>query len=177
MPDRPDVPLAPVAIEVDSPEFAIISGWPYPDSFVTRMLRDDIPYRLLFNNGRLWVYRDRDEQLVGFGSLDISDDCSRWTNGRAHPYIPLLAVNPTIRSLGYGTSIVRHLTWEASCIAQNSRWDHDALFLDVYTSSERAIRLYERCGFLKLTDLPIPDPVEAGKLYFVMAKHLSVAPV
>jgi len=174
--DRTPILLTPGAIDLDSPEFSAISGWPFADLFVGRLLRDDIPQRAMFNNGRVWVYRDPDGRLVGFGTLDVCEDYSGYTAGRPHPYIPLLAVNPTIKSLGYGTSIVQHLIGEAALLASRGGC-HDVLFLDVYTTSVKAIELYDKCGFMKLTDEPVADPLEDGKSYYVMAKRVAIAPV
>ena len=52
---------------------------------------------------------------------------------------------------------------------------HDVLFLDVYTTSEKAIRVYMECGFATVSPEPIPDPQEGGKTYIVMAKRISIA--
>src|SRR5690349_850202 len=93
------IPLSPAPIGLRSPEFAAISGWPYADPFVSRLLAGDIPQRVLYGNCRVWVYRDPQSQMVGFGTLDVCDDYQEYTGGRPHTYIPLLAVNPTIRSL------------------------------------------------------------------------------
>lgn len=175
MSDRPPIPLTPVLIELSSPEFAAIAGWPYPDPFVTRLLQYDVPQRVLFGNCRVWVYRDPDGRLVGFGTLDVCDDYREFTAGQLHPYIPLLAVNPTIKSLGYGTSIVRHLADEAAVTACRPGGCHDVLYLDVYTTSQKAIGVYTDCGFKLVTSDPIPDPHDDGKLYIVMAKRVAVA--
>ena len=40
------VPLIPVPIALDSPEFTAILGWPFADSFVLRLLQTDIPSKL-----------------------------------------------------------------------------------------------------------------------------------
>jgi len=175
MPNRQPIPLTPSPVDLDSPEFRAISGWPFDDSFVGRLLRSDIPQRVQFNEGRIWVYRDPEGPLVGFGTLDVCGDYSQYTASRPHPYIPVLAVNPTIPSLGYGTSIVRHLIGEAAFLAHRGDC-HDILFLDVYTTSEKAIHLYEKCQFVKLNDVAIPDPLENSKAYFVMAKRVAIAP-
>lgn len=129
-----------------------------------------------FNHCRIWVYRDPDGRLVGFGTLDVCDDYAGFTAGQAHPYIPLLAVNPTIKSLGYGTAIVRHLADEAALLAAGPGGCHDVLFLDVYTTSEKAIAVYRAAGFVTMTAEPIPDASVGGKLYLVMAKRLTIAP-
>ena len=89
-------------------------------------------------------------------------------------YIPLLAIHPTIKSRGYGTSIVRHLIDEAALLALRGLC-HDVLFLDVYTTSEKAIWVYGECGFAAINPEPIPDPQESGKTYIVMAKRISIA--
>ena len=87
----------------------MILGWPYEDPFVTRLLQSDIPQLVKSSSCRIWVYSDPNGQFVGFGSLVICDFFSEDTGGKLHPYIPLLAVNPTIKSMGYGTTIVRYL--------------------------------------------------------------------
>ncbi len=175
MSDRTPIPLTPILIDLASREFEAISGWPFADPFVARLLREDIPQRVQFGYCRIWLYRDPDGRLVGFGTLDMCDDCREFTGGKFHPYIPLLAVNPTIKSLGYGTSIVRHLIDEAAVLACQSLC-HEVLFLDVYTSSVKAIKVYADCGFAEVNPEPIPDPQEGGKTYLVMAKRVAIAP-
>jgi GNAT superfamily N-acetyltransferase len=177
MSDRTPVPLTPVPIEFGGPEFQAISGWPYADPFVSRLLRNDIPQRVQFGNCRLWIYRDPDGRLVGFGTLDVCEDYGEHTSGRIHPYIPLLAVNPTIKSLGYGTTIVRHLIDEAALLASRPGGCHDVLYLDVYTTSGKAIEVYTDAGFVQITPEPIPDAQESGKLYIVMAKRVTIASI
>ncbi len=147
MSDLTPISLTPIPIGLDSPEFKIISDWPFEDSYVGRMLRDDIPQRVRRGTGRIWIYRDPDGQLVGFGTIDVRDHYRAYTGGKDHPYIPLLAVNPTIKSLGYGTSIVRHLIRAAAVLASGPGGSHDVLFLDVYADNERGINLYRKCGF------------------------------
>ncbi|HET6573673.1 MAG TPA: GNAT family N-acetyltransferase [Fimbriiglobus sp.] len=175
MSDRTPITLTPVLVHPSSPVFAEISAWPFADPFVSRLLRDDIPQRVQFGNCRLWAYRDPDGQLVGFGTLDVCEDYSVYTAGKPHPYIPLLAANPTVKSKGYGTTIVRHLIDEAALLGYYLGECHDVLFLDVYTTSVKAIEVYTNCGFIPVTDPPIPDPQEGGKLYIVMARRVSVA--
>jgi ribosomal protein S18 acetylase RimI-like enzyme len=176
MSDRPLIPLAPVPIELDAAEFKEICGWPFADLYVGRLLRDDTPQRMQFGNGRTWVYRDPDNRLVGFGTIDVSDDCRDYTAGQLHPYIPLLAVNPTTQRCGHGTSIVRHLIGEAAILWRLQGDCHDVLFLDVYTVNVGAISLYQTCGFETITSEPILDPLEDDKPYIIMAKRVSIAP-
>jgi GNAT superfamily N-acetyltransferase len=170
----PPVPLTAVLIGLDSSEFQAISGWPFADAFVRRLLQEDIPQRVQFGNCSVWTYRDPDGSLVGFGTLDRCGDCSEYTGGKLHPYIPLLAINPTIKSRGFGTGIVRHLIDEAALLALRGLC-HDVLFLDVYTTNEKAIRVYTECGFAIVSPEPVRDPQESGKTYIVMAKRISVA--
>ncbi|SRR5579883_98786 len=170
----PPIPLTAVLIGLESSEFQAISGWPFADPFVKRLLQGDIPQRVQFGNCSIWTYRDPDGSLVGFGTLDICGECGEYTGGKLHPYLPLLAINPTIKSRGYGTSIVCHLIDEAALLALHGQC-HDVLFLDVYTTSQKAIRVYTECGFTIVSPEPIPDPQEDGKPYFVMAKRISIA--
>jgi GNAT superfamily N-acetyltransferase len=175
MSDRTPIPLTPAPIEFGSPEFEAISGWPFADPFVARLLKSDIPQRVQFGNCRIWIYRDPEGRLVGFGTLDVCEDYGSHTSGEAHPYIPLLAVNPTIKSLGYGSTIVRHLIDEAVLLACRPGGCHGVLYLDVYTTSVKAIEVYNACGFTQVTPEPIQDPQEGGKPYIVMAKRVSIA--
>ena len=170
MPDsREPIPLTAHSIQVKSTEFATICDWPFEDDFVKRLLRDDIPARVLFGNCQIFLYRDPKGQPVGFGTLDL---CAYYTvGGVEHPYIPLLAVNPTITSLGYGTSIVRHLVGEAAVLSQLISSCDDTVFLEVYSTSTRAVALYKRELFQPVTD-EILDSVE-NKPYVVMAKRVS----
>ena len=175
MPDRTPIPLTPTPIELGSAEFTALTGWPFTDPFVARLLRTDIPQRVQFGNCHVWVYRDPDDRLVGFGTLDVCDDYGAYTGGQLHPYIPLLAANPTIKSLGYGTTIVRHLIDEAALLACRPGGCHDVLFLDVYTASAKAIEVYTACGFVQVTSEPLQDPLDDNKPYLVMAKRVAIA--
>jgi ribosomal protein S18 acetylase RimI-like enzyme len=174
MAEFPLIPLTPTLIEIDSDEFNAICGWPFSDRFVGRVLRDDIPQRLRLNIGWIWIYRDRAGRLVGFGSLTICDDYSIYNDGHHHPYIPILAVNPTLVGCGYGTAILRHLVSHAALLTCNKYRESDVLFLDVYVSNVNAIRLYEKCGFVKIAHDPRYDPDEEN-YYIIMAKRVSIS--
>jgi ribosomal protein S18 acetylase RimI-like enzyme len=172
MPGHTPIPLTSFPITPDSPEFAAICGWPFTNPYVQRLLRDDIPQRVRFGHCRIWIYRDPDGRLVGFGTLDHCDDYAAYTSGLSHSYIPLLAVDPTIESRGYGTSIVHHLIEEATVLMSDPATCHDVLFLDVYESNKRAIRLYTKCDFRTVAG-PFSDPQEGGQSYVVMAKRIA----
>jgi ribosomal protein S18 acetylase RimI-like enzyme len=174
MADRTSIRLTPIPIELNNAIFHAICAWPFADNFVGRVLREDIPRRARFNGCRVWVYRDPDNEIVGFGTIEVCDDYRRLSQNRPHPYIPLLAVNPRKEKRGHGTSIIKHLVGQAALLAcQPTNACHDILFLDVYLSSTSAIRLYEKCGFVNLSDKPLHDPIE-NKPYIVMAKRVSI---
>ncbi len=172
--DHIRIPLTPVPVELDAAEFKEICGWSFADPFVGRLLRDDIPQRMLFGNGRTWVYRNPESQMVGFGTIDVCEDCADFTAGKPHTYIPLLAVNPMAQRCGHGTSIVHHLIGEAAILVRHKACSHDVLFLDVYAANAAAIKVYETCGFQTITVEPILDPDEGGSPYIIMAKRVSV---
>jgi ribosomal protein S18 acetylase RimI-like enzyme len=150
-----------------------ISAWPYPDEFVRRLLQNNIPEILHGGEARMWGYTDPDGELVGFGVLELNDIWSVYT-GMKHPYIPLLAVNPLVRSRGYGKSILEHLIDEATKIVRLQIDVAPVLFLDVYETSVRAIQLYERSRFERvITAAPLVDPDADGQIYFIMALRLN----
>ncbi len=177
MSDHTPIPLAFALVELDTPEFSEICGWPFVDSYVGRLLQDDIPQRMQNSYCQVWVYRDPDGRLVGFGTFDVCDDCRQYAERPLHSYVPLLAVNPAAERRGHGTSIVRHLIGEAAILGRRSRGYYDVLYLDVYTDNESAIGLYHKCGFVTLTDEPIPDPRENGRPYVIMAIRVSSPPI
>ena len=53
--DRTEIHLTPALAELGSPEFKEICGWPFADSYVGSLLRDNIPQRMLFGEGRTWA--------------------------------------------------------------------------------------------------------------------------
>lgn len=171
--EREPIPLSAALTQHNTPEYRTLLSWPYADPFVSRMLRTDIRERFLSGDCQVWVYRDPDGQLVGFGVLDLE---VYYTPAKPHPYIVLLAVNPTIKSLGYGTAIVNHLIGAATVLAADPTRCGDTLFLDVYTGNVKGINLYIACGFAIIDDEPIPDPAEAGKRYLVMSRSVAIEP-
>jgi len=158
-------------------EYDEILNWRYSDdeAFVSRLLKNDIPQRIQYKNGSLWVYRDRNNVLVGFGSLDFCDEYAQFANDGPHPYIPLLAVNPSMRGHGYGKQILNHLIDQAALVWAYNPQSCDRLFLDVYTTNKTAIGLYQRFGFIEINGEPIPDPDQGGETYIIMARRISIA--
>jgi len=174
------IPLVPIRTAPGLRDYLDLLMWPFsPHQFfevqITRLLQSDIPYRVMFSNGLVWVYRDPDGNTVGFGTLDICNEYDRFTGGRIHVFIPLLAVNPGFQKRGHGRTIVQHLIAESTGIIQSQSETSSILFLDVYRANSGAIALYEKCGFAVLNpDTPIPDPQENNEPYFIMAKGMSV---
>ncbi len=174
MPDS--TPLTPCLIAFDSLEFKEILKWTFADSYVGRLLRDDIPNRMQFGNGQTWIYRDLDGRIVGFGTIDVCEEYSEYTAGKPHPYIPLLAVNKEMEGRGHGKSIVLHLVNEAARLARTMQICCDILFLDVYADNSIAINLYSIFGFVNIKEEPIPDPNEGNRPFLVMARRVHAIP-
>ncbi len=180
----PPIPLTPVLTFPGKPDYEALLGWPFADDpfyegQVKRLLQTDIPNRTMNGVSRLcliYLYRDPEGNTVGFGTLDLCNEYERFTEGKPHTYIPLLAVNPAFQKRGHGFSIVQHLIAEAVLISRSVPAWSEYLFLDVYLTNQRAIALYEKCGFVKLNpDTPFPDPQENNEPYIVMAKNLAIA--
>src|SRR5206468_810787 len=95
-----------------------ICSWPFADQFVSRILREDIPQRVQFGNARIWAYQDTDNQIVGFGTIDVNKEYHYLTQGQRHPHIPLLAVKPGMQGRGYGGYIIDHLIGEAAFLTR-----------------------------------------------------------
>jgi ribosomal protein S18 acetylase RimI-like enzyme len=168
--------LTPSPIDIDSPTFDSLLQWRFEDEFergfVTQILADDIPQRMKYQNGAIWVYLDPDKNIVAFGTLSICEDYADLTGGKPHLYIPLLAVHPEQRGRGYGKAVVEHLVSEAACTVQASPTSvHSAVFLDVYEESVAAFNLYQNSGFVTLGN-SIIDPLN-GKTYHIMAKRVT----
>ncbi len=175
MSDRPTVPLRPVLTEVESPEYKAISGWRFDgaNAYVSRLLRDDVPRSVQFQQGQVWIYLDPGGQLVGFGVIDVCDEYDGHTAGLPHPYLRLLAVNPSIQSRGYGTSIVQHLIGQAVVFVRRGGCAQD-VYLAVYKNNERGIGLYKKLGFVTVGDESSLDPLEGDRPYIVIARRAAL---
>ena len=178
MSQQQPVPLTPILVAPDNADYRSLLTWPFSDQpffegQVRRLLQLEIPQRILFGATRIWVYRDPTQNMVGFGTLQVSNEYEQFTGGHFHSYIPLLAVNPVFQKRGHGRSIVEHLIAEAVLLRMASNLS-DHLFLDVYTANKGAIALYEKCGFAILNPhTPIADPLENNETFFVMAKKIA----
>lgn len=176
------ISLTPIRTIPGDSGFQAILTWPFAEQpfyegQVKRLLENDIPYRVTYGSCMVWVYRDPDGNTVGFGTLDVCKDYERFTGGKYHSYIPLLAVNPAFQKRGHGRSIVLHLIAEAVLIAESPAGCSELLFLDVYTANQGAVSLYQKCGFVTLNpDAPIPDSQENDEPYVIMAKRVVVTP-
>lgn len=164
--------LLAISVEISTPVFAAMQEWAFEEDFVARILAEDIPQRVKYGQGRVWVYADSQRNLVGFGTIDICKDYGDLTGDTYHAYIPLLAVHPDHRGKGYGRVVVDHLTGEAACtISEQPSRLHPAVFLDVYEQSAAAYALYQKCGFVDLAPDCLVDPIN-GERYRVMAKRV-----
>ncbi len=176
------IPLKAIQTAPGEPEYQALLAWPFAaqpfyEGQVLRLLKQDIPHRVTYSFGLVWVYRDPDGNTVGFGTLEVCKEYERFTGGKYHCYIPLLAVSPAFQKRGHGRSIVEHLVTEATLIAQSPADISDLLFLDVYAANQGAISLYTKCGFTILNaDAPIPDPQENNEPYFIMARRVAGPP-
>ena len=81
MSKRTPIPLTPILIELDSPEFVEIRGWRFDDAYVGRRPQDDIPWRIRRGTCRIWIDRDPGGQLVGFGTIDVCNEFGDFTGG------------------------------------------------------------------------------------------------
>ena len=177
MSDKPAIPLNPIPVNLDHPFIKDqIINWLFSasDSYVLRLLKHDIYRRVMIRKtGKLWVYLDPEQYVVGFGSLDVCRDHRVVTGNKLHTLIPLLAVNPAKQRRGHGTAIVKHLISEAERVVFQSKGScHDTLFLEVYADNKDGIELYSRRGFSYLSDSPAFDKKE-NRHYFVMIRKLS----
>ena len=169
-------------MEPKAEEFQAILNWPFPDhpfykTQIKRLLQNDIPQRVAFNNCQVWGYRDPEAKTIGFGTLDLCSEYKRFTNDKPHCYIPLLAVHPDFEGRGHGRSIVQHLIFvaELARILRGPENCSEYLFLDVYTANQPAISLYEKFQFGILADNPpIQDPDENNETYVIMARKLAL---
>ena len=179
-PSPPTITLQPVRTSPGKPDYQALLSWefasePFYQGQIPRLLQSDIPHRVNYGSGFVWVYRDANNDTVGFGTLDVCEEYERFTGGKFHPYIPLLAVHPKFQRRGHGRRIVDHLIGEAVSFARNAPSMSNRLFLDVYKANEAAISLYQSCGFTLLNpENPIPDCGENNEPYFIMARSVAV---
>ena len=160
-------------------EYKSLLDWPFPASpfygpQTLDILRNDIPTRITYGTCFVWLFRNEDNEAVGFGTLDICCEYPDFTHGKSHLYIPVLGVHPHNSGRGYGRQIVEYLVRIATLIYQSKANLFDLLFLDVYQANEAAIGLYSnKCQFIALNpNNPIPDPNQNNEPYIVMARKL-----
>jgi GNAT superfamily N-acetyltransferase len=176
------VALSPVQILPSSSEYQTLQTWPFNNSLfyeaqIPRLLQVDIPHRVAFENGMVWVFKDSNSMVAGFGTLALSYEHVQFSNNQIHTYIPLLAVHPNYRKHGYGTWIVEYLVAEAALLARSCPLISDRVFLDVYTANPAAGMYSSKCGFTVLNPTqPIPDPAENNEPFLVMVRSVALAP-
>jgi ribosomal protein S18 acetylase RimI-like enzyme len=179
MADSTPVSLDAIPIGLDDPDWAQdICNWNWEpeDTYVRDMIQVDIPERVRYRNCRIWSFRDPNNEVVGFGTMDVWTDWSELSgDSRQHTYIPLLGVNKERRKPGYGTFIVNYLIEEATVtVSELGEQCQDYLFLDVYADRTKAISIYEHSGFEKAVPNSLCDQGD-NRPYFVMYRNVSVA--
>jgi len=174
------IPLTPIRIAVDDLDFQSILTWPFADDpfyegQVKQVLDVEFRRRYYFGTATIWIYRDPNADVVGFGTLDLWPEYPQFTSGQRHCYIPVIGVNPGFQKRGHGRSIVKHLVAESVLLAGSEPDVSSLVFLDVYTANQGAIGLYQKCGFTILDpDIVKLDPAENNEPYVVMAVTIRV---
>jgi hypothetical protein len=87
------IPLKAIRIVPSEPEYQALLAWqfaaqPFYEGQVFGLLRQDIPHRVMYSFGLVWVYQDPAGNTVGFGTLDVCKEYERFTGGKYHCYIP-----------------------------------------------------------------------------------------
>ena len=88
------------------------------------------------------------------------------------PYVHLLAVKTSVRSLGVGATLLEHL--ETSTLNTPGYPFRPKIFLLVAQTNERAVRFYERHGYVRTA--VIDDMFADGDTEFLMMKDLGKKP-
>ena len=70
--------------------------------------------------------------------------------------------------------MMRHLVGEAAVLIHETACAED-VYLVVYVTSSKAIALYAKLGFARVGTEPIPDPLEGGLAYWIMARQAVMA--
>ncbi len=112
---------------------------------------DSLKDELTNETARFYVLRDNEKLLGYIGANNICGEV----------YITNVAVNGAYRGKGYGKKLVNHLVQQSEL--------EKALFvtLEVRESNEKAIKLYEKCGFKKIGERKnfYSKPTENGLIY------------
>ena len=95
---------------------------------------DSLKDELTNETARFYVLRDNEKLLGYIGSNNICNEV----------YITNVAVNGACRGKGYGKKLVNHL------LKQSELEKAFFVTLEVRESNEKAIKLYEKCGFKKI---------------------------
>ncbi|MBI3973320.1 MAG: GNAT family N-acetyltransferase [Chloroflexi bacterium] len=126
----------------DQPWAADVADWINTDRVLEDLRDADL-------NCRVWIWRDDNGNVVGFGSL--GDAVFRVPNPNKSPWLPVtiipaLAVHSAHQGKGYARRIVEELLDLAAEHAAERRY----VVLLVHTDNVRAHELYRRAGFRDL---------------------------
>ena len=116
--------------EIDIKEIAELEKECFSEPWSELSLKDELTNEI----ARFYVLRDNEKLLGYIGANNICGEV----------YITNVAVNSAYRGKGYGKKLVNHLLKQGKL--------EKALFvtLEVRESNEKAISLYEKCGFKKI---------------------------
>lgn len=140
------------------------------------MLGSDVWESIEKHKTQVWLYRNDKDVIVGFGSLGISR--RRWPppdGGYSNLLIiPMLGLDnrfhgqPANQKYRYSNQIVSHLRFEAMKLLEAHREvgrnTLPLLALYVHRENQRAIRLYEKFGFV------VESSAARGSLLFMIQK-------
>ena len=136
------------------PDETTLQTWGGPEfrfPFTETTFREDAKLKSL----PTWSLAQEDAALAAFGQCYLRA-------GRCH--FGRLAVSPTLRGRGHGTTLIRELArWGAA------EFGVDTFSLFVIASNPRAIALYRRLGFCE-RPYPEPSPATDGFIYMVATK-------
>ncbi|GAB4057156.1 GNAT family N-acetyltransferase [Uliginosibacterium sediminicola] len=93
---------------------------------------------------RLWVLRNANEKIIGH--IDLRAHAERFAE---HRCLLGMGVDRDHRNLGLGTRLIEH---GEEWVKANASLEW--IDLQVLSSNEKAIRLYEKCGFVRTGETP-----------------------
>lgn len=144
------------------------------------VLGSDVWQSMQKHGTRVWLYRNDSNVVVGFGSLGIAR--RRWPppNGECSNLliIPMIGLDyrfqgqPPDKQFRYSNQIVSHLRFEAIQLLDEhsmaGRSTLPLLSLYVHRDNRRAVRLYEKSGF-------VAEPLAARGYLVLMIQRLPTS--
>lgn len=119
----------------------------------------------LAKRGEVFTAEDQSGQILGTVTFVQPQSTFRQIATEFEAEIHLLAVNPSVRGLGIGATLVR------ACIERAKGLGYSNIVLSTQPSMEAAHRLYEVCGFKRNSSRDWNT--DSGKSYWVFEKSLG----